>query len=119
MRRTLIHALLGAFVCGGALAQDKVVVMDFTAEWCLNCKALEHGVLYSDDVVQLLNAEDVVPMKVDITGNNPAGKRKLREVNSVTIPLLLVFDAEGNQVFRSDAYTIDNVVEAIAKARRP
>ena len=100
-----------------ALADDKVVVMDFTAEWCLNCKALEHSVLYSDDVVQLMNADDVVPMKVDITGNNPAGKQKLNDVKSLTIPLLVIFDSNGNQVFRSDAYTIDNVVDAITKAK--
>lgn len=100
-----------------ALADRKVVVMDFTAEWCLNCKALEHSVLYSDDVVKLMNSDNVVPMKVDITGNNPEGKQMLTDVKSLTIPLLVIFDSNGDQVFRSDAYTIDNVVQAISKAK--
>jgi hypothetical protein len=55
-----------------AIAQRKTVVMDFTAEWCLNCKVLEEGVLNDRRIINLLAREHIVPMKVDITGNNPA-----------------------------------------------
>ena len=52
-----------------ALADDKVVVLDFTAEWCLNCKTLEATVLQTTDVVAALDREDVVPMKIDLSLN--------------------------------------------------
>src|SRR5690606_40357 len=52
------------------LARGNVVLMDFTAEWCLNCKALERTVLYTDRVVDLLEDGRVVPMKVDLTNQN-------------------------------------------------
>jgi len=94
----------------------KVVVMVFTAEWCLNCKALEQGVLKNPKIVKLLALEDIVPMKVDITGNNPAGKAKLREVGNLTIPLLIVFSPDGKQKFKSDFYTVDQVYDAIKNA---
>jgi len=99
-----------------ALAQGNVVVMDFTAEWCLNCKSLEHGVLNDDEVTRELARPGVVPMKVDITGRNPAGKAMLTETGRLTIPLLVVYAPNGSEVFKSDFYTVDQVVEAIGEA---
>jgi thiol:disulfide interchange protein DsbD len=92
--------------------------MVFTAEWCLNCKALEQGVLNSPKIVNLFNHENIVPMKVDITGNNPAGRAKLREVGNLTIPLLIIFSPNGEPKFRSDFYTADQVIEAITNTMR-
>ena len=99
-----------------AISNRKIVVMVFTAEWCLNCKALEQGVLKNSKIVKLLAHEDIVPMKVDITGNNPAGKAKLREVGNLTIPLLIIFSPSGKQAFKSDFYTVEQVFEAITRA---
>jgi thiol:disulfide interchange protein DsbD len=100
-----------------AISQEKVVVMDFTAEWCLNCKALEEGVLNDRRIINALAQTGVVPMKVDITGNNPDGKAKLKEVGSLTVPLLVVFSPTGQLVFKSDFYTVDQVLGAIKRAQ--
>ncbi len=51
--------------------------MEFTAEWCLNCKALEESVLRNERIASLLNGDGVVPIKVDLTGNNEAGNEML------------------------------------------
>jgi len=99
-----------------AVDTRKVVVMVFSAEWCLNCKALEKGVLDDTAIVELLARPQIVPMKVDITGNNFAGKAKLREVGNLTIPLLVIFSPGGEQVFKSDFYTVEQVVNAVNKA---
>jgi len=99
-----------------AMKQKKIVVMDFTAEWCLNCKALEESVLHDRKITALLADEDIVPMKVDITGNNPAGKAKLKEVGSLTVPLLVVFSSKGRPVFKNDFYTVDQVLGAVKQA---
>ena len=99
-----------------AVAEDKVVVLDFTAEWCLNCKTLEATVLQTERVVAALDRPDVVPMKIDLTGDNPDGREKLIEAARRTIPLLVVYDRNGNEVWKSDAYTPSQVLEAIAEA---
>jgi len=99
-----------------AIQQGKIVVMDFTAEWCLNCKALEESVLHDQKIIDLLADEDIVPMKVDITGNNPAGKAKLKAVGSLTVPLLVIFSSQGRPVFKSDFYTVKQVLRAVERA---
>jgi thiol:disulfide interchange protein DsbD len=100
-----------------AIDQRKVVVMVFSAEWCLNCKALEQSVLTSAPVVEQFTREDVAPIKVDITGNNPQGKAKLQEIGHLTIPLLVIYSPTGKEVFRSDFYTVDQILAAVNKAR--
>ncbi len=100
-----------------AQEQGDVVVLDFTAEWCLNCKTLEATVLSTARVADALNADGVVAMKVDLTGNNEAGNTLLREAGRLTIPLLVVLAPDGREVFKSDAYTPPQVLDAIAEAR--
>jgi thiol:disulfide interchange protein DsbD len=100
------------------LKQNKVVVMIFTAEWCLNCKVLEEGVLKNPEIIKLFDNEAAVPVKVDITGKNPAGKAKLKEVGNLTIPLLVIFSPNGKQVFKSDFYTVQQVLNAVNAAVR-
>ena len=98
-----------------AVQEDKVVVMVFTAEWCLNCKVLEQGVLESRSIVELLSRKEIVPMKVDITGSNPPGREMLRQVGSLSIPLLVIFSKNGNQVYKSDFYTAEQLYEAVTQ----
>ena len=100
-----------------AKSDGNIVVMEFTAEWCLNCKALEQSVLASDTVSSLLAEKGVVPMKVDLTGNNDVGNDMLAEVGGLRIPLLIVFKPDGQIVFEGDFYTVDQVVEAVDDAR--
>ena len=100
-----------------ALSEGNVVALDFTAEWCLNCKALEATVLHSSAVAKLLNGEGVTPIKVDITGNNDAGNEALKRAGRTTIPLFVVYAADGTEVFKSDAYTATQVIDAIEAAK--
>lgn len=99
-----------------AISEDKVVVLDFTAEWCLNCKTLEATVLQTDDVVKSLDRNDVVPMKIDLTGPNPDGVAKRNEAGRLTIPLLVVYGKDGAEIWKSDAYTPTQVLDAVRDA---
>lgn len=98
--------------------ENKVVVLEFTAEWCLNCKALEQAVLSNGRVVKAMNQPGVVPVKVDLTGGNAQGTNLLRETGRITIPWLVVQRADGTTVFASEAYTVDQVVRAVEEAMR-
>lgn len=101
-----------------AVATGDVVVVDFTAEWCLNCKALEAAVLHRGAVAVILNGEGVTPIKVDITGGYPAGTRFMREeLQWPNVPLLAFFGPGLDEPIKFDTYTPATVLEAIERAR--
>jgi len=100
-----------------AKSKNKILVLDFTAEWCLNCKALESAVLDSVEVATALAQSDVAAIKVDITSRKSNGWNLLHDYDRVSIPLLVVQDAKGKVILKSDAYTRAQVVEAIQSAR--
>ena len=99
------------------LAEGNIVVLEFTAEWCLNCKALESTVLHSARVVEAFEADDVTPIKIDLTGNNISGNALLHEVGGLRIPLLIIMGPDGEEDFRGDFYTVNQVLEAIKQSR--
>ncbi len=99
-----------------AFREHKTVALIFTAEWCLNCKALEQSVWGNPELVRLVSEPSVLPMKVDLTGSNPEGRKMLQAAGSLTIPLLLVYNPDGQAVFKSDFYTAEQVVAAIRES---
>ncbi len=102
-----------------AVEQNQVIVMDFTAEWCLNCKALEESVLSHPAVVRRMQDETVTPMKVDLTtGQNQEGNAMLARMDRLTIPLLVIFNQNGEPVFKSDFYTVEQLTNVLDQVTR-
>ena len=78
-----------------ALAEDKLVFVDFFAEWCIACKILEQQTLNSTDVQAAL--QNFIFTKVD-TDLFP---RSAVFYKIVGMPTLLVLDSSGQEIFRS------------------
>jgi len=101
-----------------AKQEVSVIVLNFTAEWCLNCKALEHGVLDRADVSGAISQPGVRAIKVDITNRASAGWNLLHQYDRVSIPLLVIQKADGTVTLKSDAYTPDQVIKALQQAQK-
>jgi len=99
-----------------ALEAGNIAVLDFTAEWCLNCIALKAAVLNVDPVRPILESDKVVMFKVDLTSRKAKGWDKLREFGQTGIPTLVVMggDLEEPRIFA--AYTRSEVVSALRAA---
>lgn len=100
-----------------AIGQGKVIVQDFTAEWCINCKVLEKTVLGTEPVKSHLQANDTVMLKVDMTGKNPDGEAALERLGRTGIPTLAIYGPGLSEPWVASAYTPDQVVRAIERAR--
>ena len=101
-----------------AIGNGQVVVLEYTAEWCLNCKALEEQVLRKKEVADLIGEEDINPIKIDLTKGYPDANERLVMSGRRTIPLIQVFAPNGKEVFKSDSYTKTQVLDAIEEARK-
>ena len=101
-----------------SLDNGQIVVLDFTAEWCLNCKTLEATILSKSPVKPALLSVDVVPMVADLTSITAPGWEKLKELGQTGIPLLVVYaPGDDEPIWLSNAYSASQVVDAIERAR--
>jgi suppressor for copper-sensitivity B len=69
----------------------KIVFVDVTADWCLNCKVNERLVLQSDEVQRRLSGADVVAMRADWTRPDGAIAAFLRGFGRYGIPFYAVY----------------------------
>jgi thiol:disulfide interchange protein len=102
-----------------ARKEGKVVVLEFTASWCLICHTLESKVLNKPETVAALTGPGVVAFKVDLSASTSPGWDKLYQYKRNGPPLLVVSrpNSKGSENdWLSDAYTIDGVVKAIGEA---
>lgn len=100
-----------------ARADARIVVLDFTAEWCLNCKIIKAAVLNKDPVRSELNSEDVVKFTVDNTSTTAPGWKFMADLGQSGIPLLAIYTPGKDEPWLSNAYTAQQVIDAIAAAR--
>ncbi len=71
------------------------VFLDFTAAWCLTCKANELLVFRSQEVRDRFSELGIVPMKADWTTRNPEITRALAEYGRTGVPFYIYFPGEG------------------------
>lgn len=100
-----------------ALKAGKIVVIDFTADWCINCKFLKATVLDRDPLHSRLVRDDVVMLEADLTSSRAEGNAKMKELGQTGIPLLVVYSpTQAEPFWLGNAYTGQQVVEVIDRA---
>ncbi len=73
-----------------ALAENDVVLIDFTADWCLICKQNEKFALNTKDTIEFVEEHGVVPMYADYTTGSPEIAAWLQKFNHDGVPLTLI-----------------------------
>lgn len=72
-------------------AENQVVFVNMTADWCVTCKANERNVLSSDAFHALLERTGATYMHGDWTNADPAISAFLEEHKAVGVPLYVVY----------------------------
>ncbi len=92
------------------------LLVDFTADWCPNCKFLELTVLTPTNLTEWRDAHDLVLLQADMTQENPAAETLLRKLGSNSIPVVALFpagDESAAPLVLRDLFTASQLQQAL------
>lgn len=97
-QKTTIHSIdeLQQYMAQ-AKQEDKMLLVDFYADWCVSCKIMERDIFSQSDVQNQL--QNWLIVKADVTQNSPS-ERILQQELAVFGPPALIFFKDGQEVSR-------------------
>ena len=103
-----------------AHAEGKTVMVDFSADWCPNCKWNLAWAIDTAGVGELVESNGVVPMLADWTDHSPAIKDFLTQrLKRQSIPVLAIWPASApfdQPIILDGTLTESQVLEALERA---
>jgi thiol:disulfide interchange protein DsbD len=102
-----------------ARAENRPVLVDFTAKWCLTCNTIVKPALESGSVQTKLRELNVVPMLGDYTRFPENITEELNRFGRAGVPLVLVYPSNANEppLVLPEALTPGMIVSALDKAK--
>ena len=79
-----------------AKAQNKAVMLDFYADWCVSCKEME-VLTFSDQAVQQALA-GVILLQADVTPNDDKDRALYKHFGIIGPPSIMFFNREGDEL---------------------
>jgi thiol:disulfide interchange protein DsbD len=100
-----------------ARAARQPVLIEFTADWCINCKVLEQTVYRDRRVVEAARAANALTLRADLTRPDERLQRYLREFGGAGLPFAVVLDGNGQPVKRlPDLFMADTLASTLHNA---
>ncbi|WP_115560392.1 protein-disulfide reductase DsbD family protein [Xanthomonas arboricola] len=99
-------------------ADNRVVFVNMTADWCVTCKANEKNVLSSAEFRDALRRVDAVYMKGDWTNVDPAISTFLDQHQAVGVPLYVVYGPGAPPAILPTVLTNAITEDALLRAAR-
>ncbi len=79
-----------------AASQNRAVMFDFYADWCVDCKIMEKRTFTDANVHKAL--DNVLLLQADVTSNDEVDQELLKAFGLFGPPAILFFDASGNEI---------------------
>ena len=99
--------------------EEKPVLVDFTAAWCLTCQVNERLVFRSKDVIAKLESKGIILLKADWTNRSEEITRALAAFGRSSIPLYVLYssDSKTEPLILPEIITPSIMLEALEKTR--
>jgi len=99
-----------------ALARRRIVFVDFTAAWRVNCKANERLVLDSQPVQEAFQRDHVILLKADWTNGEADITALLRKFGRAGVPCYVLYPAGGQPIVLPEVITKEIILRALDQA---
>ncbi|HMM44914.1 MAG TPA: protein-disulfide reductase DsbD [Candidatus Macondimonas sp.] len=80
----------------GARARGQTVMLDFYADWCVDCVIMARTTFSDPRVVESL--QPVLTLQADVTANDEADRALMAHLGVIGPPTILFFDASGREL---------------------
>ena len=78
-----------------AKQENKLVLLDFYADWCISCKEMEVNTFANPDVTNEL--KQMVLLQADVTANSPENQALLKRFGLFGPPGILIFNQNSEE----------------------
>lgn len=111
------HDRYSSEAVAGHLQAGRPVFVEFTADWCLTCKANERVVLADARVKSALEERHFAVLKADWTRRDEAIRLELARFGKAGVPLYVIYfpDAPDAPRVLPEMITVDSFVEALRR----
>ncbi|MGA2265979.1 MAG: cytochrome c biogenesis protein CcdA [Phycisphaerae bacterium] len=96
----------------------QIVLVDFTASWCLSCKAVDYLIYDRPEVARELAARNVLPMRGDVTAADAPANALLYDTLHGAPPLTVIFPPAGPPIRLEGKFSRQDLTAALDGAWR-
>lgn len=102
-----------------AVAGGQIVLIDFTANWCVNCKMVEKLIYDDSGVADQLRKRNIMVIKGDITTSDLPANEMLKELKEPGVPVTVIFPPGGADPIRlRGIFSKKDLLAALDQARK-
>ena len=96
-------------------SEQKMVFLNFTADWCITCKVNEAIALNQDKVKKVLDEKNIIYLKADWTRKDPEIASMLASYGRTGVPLYLLFPSQGDPIILPELLTEDLLLDFLTE----
>jgi suppressor for copper-sensitivity B len=105
-------------ILNNLVKEQKIVLVDITAKWCITCQANKILVLQSPEIVELLKSGQIIGLKADITSPDQDIINFMKKHNRVAIPFNAVYGPNAkNGLLTSEFLSKQELLSLIKQAQ--
>ena len=81
-------------------AAGRPILVEFTADWCINCKAMERTTFKDKKLLETIDSLGVIPLQVDLTQVDDTRREIFARFGGRAIPYIVLLNGRGQIVQR-------------------